>query len=95
MTPQTSTPSGREAHRYKTPKGFRNLRVLVPESLHWRLRRLATESQMNFQQFIVAWLSEAFPLNPPPSPPAPPEAPGSPPGKPRWPGPPDRPGGPP
>jgi hypothetical protein len=46
-----------------TPPGFRNLRVLIPEELHWKLRNLALESRMTFQRYIVSWLGEAFPLN--------------------------------
>ena len=45
-----------------TPAGFRNLRVLIPEELHWRLRDLAIQSRMTFQRYIVSWLGEAFPL---------------------------------
>jgi hypothetical protein len=52
--------------RTSTPEGFRNLRVLIPEDLHWRLRNLAHQSRMSFHRFIVAWLTEAFPLNPAP-----------------------------
>ena len=46
-----------------TPAGFRNLRVLIPEDLHWRLRDLAHQSRMSFHKYILAWLSEAIPLN--------------------------------
>lgn len=60
-----------------TPSGFKNLRVLIPEDLHWRLRNLANQSRMSFHRFIVAWLSEAFPLNPAPGTPDTGESPGS------------------
>ena len=50
-----------------TPAGFRNLRVLIPEELHWKLRDLAIQSRMTFQRYIVSWLGEAFPLTNPPS----------------------------
>jgi len=46
-----------------TPAGFRNLRVLIPEDLHWRLRDLAHQSRMSFHKYILARLSEAIPLN--------------------------------
>lgn len=46
-----------------TPEGFRNLRVLLPEDLHWRLRELAHQSRMTFHKYILAWLSEAVPLS--------------------------------
>lgn len=48
-----------------TPEGFRNLRVLIPEDLHWRLRDLAHQSRMPFHQYILTRLSEATSPSPP------------------------------
>lgn len=55
-------PSDLSRHSTSTPSGFRNLRVLVPENLHWHLRELANQSRMTFQHFIVSWLATAGPL---------------------------------
>ena len=70
--PQSPIPKARDRPQdvsgrpSSTPLGFRNLRVLLPEELHWRLREMANQSRMTFQLFIVSWLAEAFPLNRPP-----------------------------
>jgi hypothetical protein len=47
-----------------TPHGFRNVRVLVPTDLHWKLRQMAAENRKNFQDFLASVLAEAIPLNP-------------------------------
>lgn len=51
-----------------TPSGYRNVRVLVPRDLHFRLSSYASQSHLSMPAFVVAWLNLATPLAPSPSP---------------------------
>lgn len=48
-----------------TPSGFKNVRVLVPQDLHFRLQAYASQSHLSLPAFVVAWLNLATPLEPP------------------------------
>lgn len=56
-----------------TPIGFRNVRVIVPQALHWRLLTYASQSQMSLPQFVVSWLEKATSLGLKEGPQGPPE----------------------
>jgi hypothetical protein len=56
---------GFPSRRSGTPPGFRNVRVLVPLDLHWRLSAFASQSRMNIPKFVLATLHNATPLNTP------------------------------
>ncbi len=47
-----------------TPSGFRNVRVLVTQDLHFRLLSYASQSHLSMPAFVVAWLNRATPLEP-------------------------------
>ena len=47
-----------------TPSGFKNVRVFVPQSLHFQLVSHSAASEMSLQDFVVAWLERATPLAP-------------------------------
>jgi len=47
-----------------TPSGFKNVRVFVPQSLHFQLVSYSAASEMSLQDFVVAWLERATPLAP-------------------------------
>lgn len=51
-----------------TPSGYRNVRVLVPRDLHFRLSSYASQSHLSMPAFVVAWLNLATPLAPSPIP---------------------------
>jgi hypothetical protein len=50
-----------------TPPGFKNVRVFVPQSLHFQLVSHSAASEMSLQDFVVAWLERATPLAPQPA----------------------------
>lgn len=63
MPPNEGTyPSPPRTHG--TPSGFRNVRVLVPQDLHFRLQAYASQSHLSLPAFVVAWLNLAAPLEP-------------------------------
>jgi len=47
-----------------TPDGYRNVRVLTPKSLHYRISAYAALSMITLNEFVVKWLSLATPLDP-------------------------------
>jgi hypothetical protein len=47
-----------------TPPGYKNVRVFVPKSLHYRLICNSAASEMSLQDFVVSWLERATPLVP-------------------------------
>lgn len=51
-----------------TPSGYRNVRVLVPRDLHFRLLAYASQSHLSMPAFVAAWLDMATPLEPPANP---------------------------
>ena len=51
-----------------TPPGHKNVRVFVPQSLHFQLVSYSAASQMSLHDFVVAWLERATPLKPESSP---------------------------
>ena len=50
-----------------TPSGFKNVRVFVPQSLHFQLVSHSAASELSLQDFVVAWLERATPLAPQPA----------------------------
>lgn len=50
------------SRRSGTPPGYRNIRVLVPSDLHWRLASYASQSQLTMPAFVLATLQRATPL---------------------------------
>src|SRR3954452_19391625 len=48
-----------------TPSGYRNVRVLVTQDLHFRLLSYSSQSHLSLPAFVVAWLHRATPLEPP------------------------------
>ncbi len=50
-----------------TPSGYKNVRVFVPKSLHFRLVSASAASEMSLQNFVIAWLERATPLTPTPA----------------------------
>jgi hypothetical protein len=57
-----SLKSGSPSRRSGTPPGYRNVRVLVPLDLHWRLSAFAVQSKMNIPTFVLATLHNATPI---------------------------------
>ena len=51
-----------------TPPGHKNVRVFVPQSLHFQLVSYSAASEMSLNDFVVAWLGRAIPLTPGSSP---------------------------
>lgn len=51
------------SRRSGTPPGYRNVRVLVPLDLHWRLASYATQSKMTMPMFVLATLQNATPID--------------------------------
>lgn len=56
---------GTVENRYKTPPGMRNIRVVVPEELFYRLHNMANASRMRFIPYMRRFLEEAWPYPPP------------------------------
>ena len=52
------------ASRYKTPPGMKNIRVVVPEELFYRLHDMANASRMRFIPYMRRFLEEAWPYPP-------------------------------
>jgi hypothetical protein len=50
-----------------TPSGYRNVRVLVTQDLHFQLLSYSSQSHLSLPALVVAWLSLATPLTPPSS----------------------------
>ena len=48
-----------------TPSGYRNVRVLVHQDLHFQLSAFASQSHLSLPAFVIAWLHRATPLEPP------------------------------
>jgi len=71
MISQESSPKGHSPttppRSNLTPAGFKNVRVFVPQSLHFQLISHSAASEMSLQDFVVAWLERATPLTPAPS----------------------------
>lgn len=72
MESQESSPKGRSLTTSPrpnlTPSGYKNVRVFVPQSLHYRLVSASAASEMSLQNFVVSWLERATPLTPTPAP---------------------------
>jgi hypothetical protein len=49
---------------HSTPAGYRNVRVIVPQDLHWKLMGFASESHMTLPEFVISWLERVTPLTP-------------------------------
>lgn len=64
-------PSASSSRSNITPPGYKNVRVFVPKSLHFRLVSHSAASEMTLQEFVVAVLERAAPLTPAPSSPGP------------------------
>jgi hypothetical protein len=47
-----------------TPSGYRNVRVLVNQDLHYRLAAFSGLSHMSIQEFVIAWLTLSTPIDP-------------------------------
>jgi hypothetical protein len=62
---QQNRPAGLPSRRSITPVGFRNIRVLVPVDLHWRLSSYASQSKLTLPAFVLAILDHATPITPP------------------------------
>src|SRR5262245_58527018 len=62
-----------------TPPGYRNVRVIVPQDLHWKLMGYASQSHMTLPEFVVSWLERVTPLTSPAGPPGQPTNPDTPP----------------
>jgi hypothetical protein len=60
-----SLKSGFPSRRNATPPGYRNVRVLVPLDLHWRISAYAVQSKMNIPSFVLATLHNATPITHP------------------------------
>lgn len=67
MTKHETAPKGRPAATPSrgnvTPSGYKNVRVFVPKSLHFRLVSHSAASEMSLQDFVVAWLERAVPIS--------------------------------
>lgn len=65
--PGPSNPDSRSrspSRRTGTPAGYRNVRVLVPTDLHYRLISYSGISHMTVPEFALAWLARTTPLDP-------------------------------
>lgn len=60
--PGTASHAESPSRRSATPPGYRNVRVLVPVDMHWRLSSFASQSQMSLPAFVLATLRNAIPL---------------------------------
>lgn len=59
-----SQPTKSPPRTHGTPSGYRNIRVLVTTSLHYRLAGYAGMSHTSLPEFVVRWLTLATPLDP-------------------------------
>ncbi len=68
MTLPHSEPEGRPTRSpprtHGTPSGYRNIRVLVPICLHYRMAGYAALSHASIPEFISRWLTLVTPLDP-------------------------------
>ena len=68
MTLPHSEPEGRPTRppprTHGTPSGYRNIRVLVPTSLHFRLAGYAALSHASIPESVSRWLTLVTPLDP-------------------------------
>jgi hypothetical protein len=60
-TDSESLNPGSPPRRSGTPPGYRNVRLLAPLDLHWRLSAYAVQSKMNIPTFVLATLHNATP----------------------------------
>jgi hypothetical protein len=60
VSPSQPMPSRRNG----TPPGYKNVRVLVPQDLHWRLLTCASNERKSLPQFVLERLSAIASLDP-------------------------------
>ena len=79
------SPAGPPPRTNGTPSGFKNVRVLTPDPLHFRLVAYAGLSMLSLNEFVLKWLNLATPIDPATGMPAPAGSPQTAPGPPQAP----------
>ena len=57
-------PAGPPPRTNGTPSGYKNVRVLTPDPLHFRLVAYAGLSMLSLNEFVLKWLNLATPIDP-------------------------------